>query len=270
MLPVYNEGTDVVVTQTLPLKNGSPVAATSVQYAVFDEAGSIILARQAVPGWTSGNVTLEVPLATNTLPVNKNRSLRIVEFYFVTAADGEFKERQRYIIQNFKVLEFLTNSFQTLDQAYLTAMEIPDIDGWNAAEDNDKIAAMITAHQAVCRLAFRFYKDEDQAQLEYTYKASPGEYIYVPRMRLIKLSDWNQFPARFQNALRRAQVIEADINLAGDPIRDKRMDGIVSETIGESKMFFNNRPPISLPVARRTLEALAGYFYYNNRITRTG
>lgn len=268
MLPVYNEGTDVVVTQTLPTKSGSPVAATSVQYAVFDETGSTLSARQNVPGWTSGNVTLEVPVAVNTLAPGSNRSLRTVEFYFATV-DGEFKERQRYIIQNYGVLQFLKNSFQTLEQAYLTASELTDVDGWNAAEENDRIAAMIGAHDQICRLAFRFYKDEDVAQLEYSYKASPGEYIYVPRMRLIKQSDWNQFPDRFQKALRRAQIIEADLNLAGDPIRDKRMNGIVSETIGESKMFFNNRPPISMPVSRRTLEALSGYFYYNNRISRT-
>lgn len=268
MLPVYIEGSDVVVTQTLPVKSGVAIVPTSVEYAVFDETGASITVRTSVPGYAAGDIVLEVPFSANILQSDKNRGLRTVEFYINTAGDGEFKTRQRYILQNYEVLDLPVNSFQSLEQAFLVAAEIPELVGWNAAEENQKIAAMITAHQQICRLSFRFYKD-DGVQLDYSYRANPNDYTYVPRMRLITLSDWNQFPSRFQNALQRAQLFEADTMLAGDPVRDKRLNGIISETVGESKMFFNNRPPISMPVSRKSLEALAGYFYYNNRIART-
>lgn len=267
MLPVHIEGTDVLITETLPSKNGSPLAASAVEYAVFDETGSILSARQAVPGWTAGNITLEIPAAINTLPANVSRGLRIVEFY-ITTVDGTFKPRQRYIVQTHAVLEVRKNSFQTLDQAYLTAMDIPDLTGWSAADDNQKIAAMVMAHQQICRLQFRYLKEDNESQIEYTYRISPGDYVYISRMALITENDWQQTPERFKTALRRAQLVEADLMLAGDPVRDKRLNGIISETIGESKMFFNARPPLSLAVSRKSLEILSGYFYYSNQIAR--
>jgi hypothetical protein len=82
------------------------------------------------------------------------------------------------------------------------------------------------------------------------------------------LSDWNTYPPRFQNALKRAQMLEANSILGGNQIADKRRDGIISETIGESKIFLNNRPPLRTPVTREALEALYGYLYYQSRVGR--
>ena len=268
MLPAYTQGANVIVQFTLPTHDGVVIAPTSVQYTLHDDAGVLLQARIAVPGWVSGNPKVEIPANKNTL-ASTNRELRVVTLYMATAADGEFVLTDRYIVQPSATLEFLVNTFMTYNQALLFRHELPKLDGWDAATEQARVAAMEAAHQAICRLNFR-YKADTTAQSQIGYDASDrnGLWTYIHDMYAIIPGDWDAFPERFRKALHKAQMIEADQALSGNPIRDKRMDGIVSETVGESKMFFNNRPPISVPISRPALEVLAGFFYYRNRIAR--
>jgi len=264
MLDVYTHQQEVVVTGVLPTVKGAEIVPVTVEYEITDENGSEIQARTALVGYTSGAPVIEIDAPLNTL-TDTDRALRVVTIWMTTASGDTFTDRQRYVIQTFDVLKPFGNSFQTLDQALLTAAAIVDLPGWEEASDNQRISAMIEAHERVCRLNLRYKEDpafKSQAML------NERSWTYISNARLIEADDWASFPAAFKNALMRAQVIEADILLSGDPIRDKRLQGIVSETIGEAKMFFNNRPPIQLPVSKRTLEVLGGYFHFITSVGR--
>lgn len=266
-LPIYTDASEVPVSFSAPQLNGENITFTSATYTVSDELGTEIT-NGTIAGYTGGDIAFTIPGTHNDV-ADGARKLRVVRVTCV-GPNGNAERTYRYIVEDGVTLRRFEGSFQTLDEAYLTATELVDIPGWEAATDSAKQGAMREAYNQMCRLRYRFLSEEDGLdQLAVTYRQSDDRlYTYVSDMNRITQNDWDDFTDGFKDALMKAQIVEADQLLAGDPVRKKRLDGIVSETIGESKMFFNARPPLSLPVSRRTLDILAGFFYFNNRIAR--
>lgn len=269
MLTSYNQGSNVIVQFTLPTHDGATVTPSAVEWSLEDQDGVELRARGALSGWTSGNPKVEVPANLNELDTGEDRALRTVTVYITTAADGEFTLTERYVIQDADALTPLVNSFQSYNQAELTRFELPVLDGWDAGTNQQRTAAMIQAYRAICRLKFRYKSTElAQSQIQYDASMNLDDWTYIEDISRLTQDDWDALPLAFRKALMQAQMTEAENFISGNPIEDKRRDGIISETIGESKMFFNNRPPLQLPVSRKTLDILAGYYYLRYRIAR--
>lgn len=262
MVPTHPEKTDVAVRVDFPQIDGTPITPTAIGYIVLDERGTVVRAREEVtPDGTS--VQVVVPASANELPLEGViRGLRTVRFVFDTAAGARTVD-SRYIIETQSKLIPMFNSFQTYEEAIVTRLDLPALDGWDFADEPQQIAALITAHDRMCRASYRYRLSQNS--VEYDEREM---YWYITSMRERTAQDFSDFPAAFQTALRRAQIYEADSILSGDPVGDKRLDGVVSETIGESKMFFNNKPPIRTPMCRKAMEVLGPYLYRGNRIGR--
>lgn len=265
MYPTYPDGVKVTVTVDYPTVGGEEVVPTAIQYAVLDEAGDFLTTRTAltIDPEAGSTISADVAATFNTLANGAIRALRAVRFYFVTAA-GEVPVTYRYIVEQASKLTVMVNSFQTFEQAILTRLELPSLDGWDSAAEADQIAALVTAHERMCRLSYRYRLGQDAVE----YDAN-NVYWHITDIGRRTAADFAGWEPAFKTALKRAQVYEADQILKGDPIGDKRRDGIVSETIGEAKMFLNPRPPLRLALCREAMEVLGRYLYTtNNRIGR--
>lgn len=90
----------------------------------------------------------------------------------------------------------------------------------------------------------------------------PFDYARRIRIRNLNETQFNALPSKFTRAIKRAQLIEANIILGGDVVGKKRQDGIISETIGESSAFFNSKPYLNLPISRQSYEELRTYILF--------
>jgi hypothetical protein len=75
-------------------------------------------------------------------------------------------------------------------------------------------------------------------------------------------------PEQFLNAIRLAQVIEADSILGGNETEDLRESGLLSKTVGESSQMFRSGVAMKLPLSKRAYQVLKRYTMRNNKIGR--
>lgn len=267
MAPVYPENTDVEVTVSLPFHDGEPLIPTAVTRAVMDQTGAIISPAETVevPADIEDALTISIPAVLNGLG-GVRRGARVVEFVLTTSR-GQFTEQVIYLLEAPVQLVRLKNSFVTLAEAHLVRREMPALDGFDAADETSRIAALESAHRNLCRLTYRYKGVSSQSRITWGEAEDQG-YTYVTDIADLTMEEWAQLPDNFINALQRAQLAEADVLLRGDPVGDKRRAGVISETIGESSMFFRQVPEIRMPVSEEALEHVGQYVYRNNRIAR--
>lgn len=66
----------------------------------------------------------------------------------------------------------------------------------------------------------------------------------------------------------RAQMIEADFLLGGNPTEDRRRAGMMSDSSGESAQFFRTSKPLVLPICREAALVLRGIIKYGSKVGR--
>lgn len=252
----FPENMAATISVPLPLKDGVPSVPVSATFEVRDEAGVVIAAAAALD-LTGVTDALAVTVLGNLNGLEgKTRGARTV-IVAMTFSDGGYVEPVSYLLIPALRLKRLTNTFVTDGEALITRSEMPALDGWDAAEKEDRTAALITAHRSLCRLTLRYKRDSEGAG-----------YIYVTELDKLLDSEWAELPVEVQTALQRAQMREADILLRGDPVADRRRSGIVSETVGESSMFFRQVPEVRGPVSREAMEEIGRYVFRSTRIAR--
>lgn len=252
MLRYANESA-VTVTLDSADKAGNPINAATAEYRVVDETGADVVARVAVPGFTAGDtsVTINVTSLQNTLAAGSNRALRKV-YVYLTAADGtSVVNETAFIIETQDYLQRGSNSFQTYEEAIFKSLDIPNLDSWDAASDQERKAALVAAYHQMVRLTF---VDDD------------GYDIYdIADYTSVEL---DAMTTGLYEALKRAQIVEADELMSGDGVADLRRDGLMASSIGEVSQMFRPGKPILLPISRRALRYLAGYVSYAIKTTR--
>ena len=239
MTKVYLPG--MTVTETVELKdlNGNSVTPSTAEYDVRDEKGIVVVEKTAVV--LSGNETLvSVVVPQNINAVSSDgRSARTITLY-MTTPEGVLQNFTSYFVEAAVTLIVMSNTVQTFEEAELISFDVGSmLSGWSPASRVMKISAMKTAYERIKALTFTQYN-----------------------MRSIRGKTEDEFRATapdFQKALRRAQVVEADLVLNGDQIHIKQQQGILSETIGESSMFFRTTPPLNEPLSKQAMSELRGH-----------
>lgn len=243
-------GNDVI--RTLPfVKDGESVTPDSASYRVLDADGTELVAATAItisPGSTSCKIT--VSAAHNTLN-GVTRGMRVIELSIV--ADGATRvSKDRYIIESSDGLEVDNNSFVTMNEAILRALDMTATEGWDAASDRDRTAALIEAYSQVYKLQFYI-----------------GDFAAEPfSLKELTTDQYAELPVDFMSALKCAQVAQANSLLGSEWITDKRDNGLMSETIGESSNMYRPGKPLSMPVRRRAMQCLSGYLALTKRTGR--
>lgn len=252
MIASFRSGSDALVKFSLYDASGEPLVASALQYRVTDQEGVERVALTALPnveGAESADVIVQAVI--NALAADATRELRTVELH-VTTPGGVIVLTSHYFIDSGATLTVMGNSFQTLAQALMRSAEIANIAAWDSASDSEKIRALSEAYRALGKLSYRYDRSASQSQLR--------DKVWLPSSILdLSLAEFQALDPKFRTALCIAQVIEADALLGGSDVSNLRREGLMSATVGEVSQMFRPGKPLILPVARRTLQALAGF-----------
>lgn len=252
---IYEPGQDIIVTLPFVDSSGNTVTPTALDYRVVDETGTSVVALTNIPVFTAsdGQYELTVTAANNALGVGVIRALRKVELQITVGADTHWV-RESYILESVSPLEVLTNSFQTYDEALLNVRDMAAMEGWDAATESHRVAAMIQAFDYMHAFSYQMnYADE-------TYETKGIDELDA--------TDWTNLVAKQKSDFRRSQLIQANYLLGGNPIEKDIEDGLQSSTIGEVSQFYRPRPSLSLPLCRDALKFVGRYIDWAPKITR--
>ena len=252
---IYEPDLDVVVTLPFVDSAGDTVVPTALDYQVVDETGTSIVALTNIPAFTAsdGQYDLTVVAADNSLGAGVIRAFRKVELRITVGADQHWV-RESYILESVTPLELLSNSFQTYDEALLNVRDLASTDGWDAANEQHRVAAMVQAWDYMHAFSYQMnYSDE-------TYETKSIDDL--------DSADWALLVDKQKLDFRRAQLVQADYLLGGSPIEKDIEDGLQSSTIGEVSQFYRPRPSLSLPLCRDALKFVGRYIDWAPKITR--
>jgi hypothetical protein len=217
-----------LITIEVPYEyNGESLTLTNFEYELLDATGTVIIDKQVDPDFDANNSfsTLSLPAADNTTTLK--RDVRQLNCYLTNAA-GTYIVSQVYMLKgNALTLTPPTDSFMTFPQSILIRAKIAEEQiYYDALTDELKVIALENSFTRISRLKFQI-----------------GDTV-ITDITSYTLSDFNALDAKFLEAIRKAQIIEANVIVEQSPIRDKIRQGIISETIGESSMFFKTSGPV--------------------------
>lgn len=257
-MKVLEPGQLAVLSATVTATVANGVTLTTCVFDVVDEAGNVLQASSPATIDTNTSpfvVSMSIGVPATTLPAGKTRAIRQARMTLTTSDTLSFRGTADYVIRAGEALVIGENSFGTYLEAELIAYESIPMNGWNNAVKSDRIRALIAARQNLCRLQFTY--DPYDAQNRLT--DFPGGFG-MHRPAEWTAADLATLPVAFLEALKKAQVYQADFLLGGSPEESAGMNGLFSKTVGESSEMY--RPGMGAPrapVCKRAMAALQGY-----------
>lgn len=232
--------------------NGTALTLTGFEYEVLDADSNTTLVRQADPNFSAVNSfsTLSLPASANT--TTKKRDVRLLNAYLITA-NGTYVVPQVYLLKGNQLeLTVLTDSYMTYAQAVLTrASMAEELPYYDALTEELKAVALEEAFNRINRLQFTVGTDVN------------GDPIVYNELTTLTVPTFIALDSNFLSDLRKAQITEANSIVQNSPVKDKIRAGIISETIGESSMFFKQSgiPLTPTGLADDTEEYLKRWLY---------
>jgi len=230
----FKSGSAVVVSFSLAADAGGVLAPIPLRWRVLDEEGNLVAPWAALPP-TAGAASVEIRTTEpmNTLVPPQLRGIRIVELEVVTAA-GMVVLELAHQLESSQLLVPGINSFQTYYQAVLEAQLYTDdtMAGWvSQAEPATRIRALSEAFDRIRMMPVVIDWESDQSIIRDVYNDPP-------RLRDLTSDQILRLDKRLMKALKKAQLVEANSILDGDPVRQLRHGGVASMTVGESSQTF--------------------------------
>lgn len=260
--PVYSHALEVSVE--IPAVNlaGETITATSAAYRILDAERNELVSLTNVVSFVSGDQKASVTVegSVNTLEAGIIRDMRVVEVKFSTA-EGDIINSVKYVVQADTTLIIMGNSFQTLEQAEIAAMDMPNLKVWGDKGDQERAAALVDAYYNLCKL--RYSIPGTMAQNRQNWGSN-----IINDITDYSALEFLTLESRFVTALRKAQVAEADVILEGDLQGELRREGVISYTIGETSQFFRPTKPLDLAVSVAALKYLRGFVSWAIPIAR--
>ena len=292
-MQIYLSGNPVTLTIPLVDRGGNTYSPSAVSYDVIDQTGTIQVALTPITTFNLGDtsVGITIPAAQNTAAIIdpttitnnqvdefSTRAIRTVRLYLTVGGDSVLLTSS-YAIEPTDPLIVGMNSFQSFAQAELTSMDIPTLTAWHTAMDSQKFSAMIEARRRLCQLNYWLLNSNvnwgqdnmnfiPEGAYQSPYAGINNLFIFNGNISLLTPTQYGALPIRFKTALAFAQVAEADNILGGNPVVSRRQDGLLSESVGESKQVFRQGRPLNLPVCRRALEYVSQFVTFAKRTGR--
>lgn len=261
-MKTYPVGGDVTVLIPFKDQNGDAVTPTGLSYVVRDENDEIVAGPTSISGPYASQVSIVVSGAANNAA-----GARCVELTMTNAA-GSFVTSAYYALKGVQRLVFLENTFQTYTAAQALALDMPNLDAWIGADDTERQVALIEAFHKLTQLnyAITWPTDVDLSRLiEPNWVAELSPDMWQDMTAEI----FADYPPKFIEALKKAQIAEANHILDRNPIVERRNLGLMSESIGESSMMWRaGIRPLDMPVDRAAMNYLRGWVHTSIRIGR--
>lgn len=238
---------------------------TSISYRVVDQDGNVLLSSTATVEPGMSELVLNIPSANNTLLSTELQGARSVEV--LVSGDGgpvsPVRLQQLYRVLPADPLVTPRNSFQNLASAEMLAAMQVNIPGWEAASQEDRIAALVDAHRRVCSLKFRWYNELGLLGMD-SVSYARGARVFVYSISDMTVAQYNNLNADFREKLRIAQVLEAADLLKNLDDQALREAGVTEVKIGESRRKYRPVPHHQAVVCSRARLALSRYLATNN------
>lgn len=252
MASVFAPGSEVTLVFSFVDLNGAAVEPSELNLVVTDEDDEQVHATSVtLPGGDATSVTVTIPASANALASGSVGARRAT--LEMTVGTGVVPVTAEYVLRAATQLVVPTNSFQTYMRAVARASTLPGLVNWGLSSEADRIAALILAYNRLTRFVYRVWRpqeDDEQNRL-----VSEWDNVITTRMWPVMSGvEFAAYGEHFLEAIRNAQIVEAEQILSGDIARDKRDSGILSETVGESSMMFQPgkaRPRVISSEARR-------------------
>lgn len=213
----------------------------SASYSVLDEnevevhSGVLTVGELALSDYT-----VEVSGAINTLTADAVRGLRTVVLTMEDTS-GTHVISELYYIELNQTLRAGFNSMMTYSQALMLVPDIPLLEGWDAAlADSDRRAALVEAYERLGRFRLNANYEESTIALYNTTSISTLD-------------------SRILSDFRKAQIIEANALLGGEPHHERRLAGVMSESAGESTTFYRTGMALSRGISSRAYAYIVRY-----------
>jgi hypothetical protein len=278
----YLNGSSATLTLDLLHEDGSSIDTLSATYTLFDKNNAVVIANTPVTGFSAGDTTatIVIPSTANVLSAGELKSVRKITVFVTAAAGNSVQVDQTYIINSANEISFMVDSYQTVQEAELTAYDIPNLPSFNTASSADKLVALKEAFNRMGRITYLVDYNYLGGTLNYVTEVNTmasgaiplnnmgRRSVVINKLNLLPMGYATLLPAVFIAKLKAAQVIEADFILGGDDASEDRQNGITTRKIGESTTTWRSTKMLSLPVSKRALEALTGYLYYGSILGR--
>lgn len=263
-MKTFSAGNIARVPIDLVTRDGEAIVPVSASFKVYDDTG-VELGSEAIA--VTGNeceIVVVVPGADNVIDAAALNGARTVVLT-VVSADGQFDLSETYLLERPGFLAVPEMSAMTVQQSVMLSATMRQVvtEVWAHTDDHDRRAALMEAWSRISKFSFRPWRSTDDAA------AAPDRLLNSQfRTNELSLADWQALPEHFKTALKRAQFIEACVILEGDPTWDRRVDGLISKTVGESSEMFSGKKPLISSISPKALRELKGYMRRSVRIAR--
>lgn len=267
MITVYN-GSPSSILFDITAEDGSAqdIATLAVE---FKDGNNVTLLTFA-PSHTAGDIEVLIPIAgnVNQLADPTKSESRLVKLR-IFLQDGTIKEkRQIYLVIADAPISFMDRSYQTLQDAELVAHSLTKKEGWLNATDEEKTNALIAAFDAIGRFSFSIKPAEHYISDTSIPSVVLGESYSVRDLNEKTAAFVATYPVDFLNAIKKAQVIEANSIITSGIAIDRRQEGVIEETVGESTMKWKESTSVNRGLSKDTLVALSKYIQLGYKIGR--
>lgn len=250
-MKVYRAATEVPLSIPLIDDEGRPLSPTALFYRVLDDEGAQVQASTAIPLPGASKVNLTISAATNTLSEG-TIGFRRVELT-ITAATTEVVLVD-YLLEEKQIFEVPTNSFMTYETALIVARTVTPLNGWAAASEETRKFALFRSFDQLNSFAYEFRYADGRVENMTVEELDTGSFALLTTRQI--------------GDFRKAQLMQADYLLGGNPIERDIQDGLQSSTVGEVSQFYRPRPTLNLAVCKNALSYIGKYIDWNVRLGR--
>lgn len=229
-----------------------PVAST---YTLYDKDG-VLASAQPVDLFSYDKPELTVDVSFNQLNPGETVGYRKVELTTQDENGKTYLSEITYLIKSETGLEPGINSFARLPELITVSVDMIHLRTFHGASQEEQISALIQAWNNLGQLPVQF---EDLKEMDSYNKGSTRELVDA---------DISLLAPKTYLRLLRAQIIEADDVLGGNPIEARRRLGLISDSSGESAHFFRTSKPLNLPCCRAAVDELRGIVNWSVKIGR--
>ena len=200
------------------------------------------------------NFVVKIDKSFNTLGENEQLGYRrlVLNIETKTGTAIQFIE---YLLVGLVELTPMVNSYQTYGEAQLTAAKISGLQDWQEVPTEDKVSALITAFNKIGKLNFVIPSDDDCG-------------MEIPNLNKLSIEEFKALNSAFVEAIKRAQVVEANSVSGYNAAEEMKRGNILSYTIGETSQMFKTGNTYVSTLSSDAMDILDGYIVRKIRIAR--
>lgn len=247
---------DMVDEETMDIID--PVSAT---FDLFDDEGTQLVESRAVTV-LGGEDKLDVTILASENVVTGAEGARTAVLNVVTS-NGSKQMAQTYLLARYSFLQVPAESGMTLVQSEMLAAKMAQsvLETWADQEEKRKQGALREAWNRLSRIPFTPWREFEETSINTPTHLRSGDFS----LNQMSADEWASLPIPFREAVKRAQLIEAAVILDGDPTWDRRQDGLISKTVGESSEMFASKKAAFATISPKAHREISAYI--RRRIT---